>query len=408
MTSPSAPIHGAERIEVLDVLRGAAIFGILVANMLVAGGYIWLDPAARAALPSAAADGPVLLLIHALVEGKFYSIFSLLFGIGFAVQLGRADARGIPFPPFFRRRLAGLAMIGLAHAVLLWSGDILLLYALLGLLLVPFHRASDRTLLRGAALCLALPVLVYLGMLATGFGSFMAEPAADGSDFMAPILAGFREDSWTAAFRSNLVMVAGRWVDLFLTVRFPKVFGMFLLGLFLGRRGLGVDPIRDGALLRRTVRLGLAFGLPANAVVAWLADQPVYLPASWPGLLQTTAAAIGVPALALAYSAAIVLAFGTPAGRRLLRPVGVAGRMALSNYLLHSVVMTVIFYGWGLGWFGRLGPAVTTPLAMLICALQVPLSRAWLARFRFGPAEWLWRQFTYRRRIPLGATTAPG
>lgn len=182
---------------------------------------------------------------------------------------------------------------------------------------------------------------------------------------------------------------------------------MFLLGLFLGRRGLGVDPIRDGALLRRTVRLGLAFGLPANAVVAWLADQPVYLPASWPGLLQTTAAAIGVPALALAYSAAIVLAFGTPAGRRLLRPVGVAGRMALSNYLLHSVVMTVIFYGWGLGWFGRLGPAVTTPLAMLICALQVPLSRAWLARFRFGPAEWLWRQFTYRRRIPLSATTAP-
>ena len=337
-------MQSGDRIEVLDVLRGVAIFGILIANMLAAGGYFFLDSTARSALSTAAPDGVMLYLIHVLVEGKFYSLFSLLFGIGFAVQLGRAEAKGVAFPRLFRRRLVGLLLIGLVHATVIWAGDILLLYALLGFLLLPYLGASDRTLLRWVVACLAMPVAVYLLFLAAGVGDPFAAPAAGegaAGDLMGMMIAGLRDGTWLESVRSNLMFLVGRWADLFISVRFPKVFGMFLLGFYLGRRGLGTDAVRDGALLRRTAWLGLGLGLPASALAGWLVEQGVYLPASPLGLLQTTAAAIGVPALALGYGACVVLAFETPIGRRILAPVGVVGRMALTNYPVSYTHLTL-------------------------------------------------------------------
>lgn len=399
----AAPVAGPERIALLDVLRGASIFGIIIANMLVTSGYWFLSPGEQAALPTAALDGTVEFLIHVLVEAKFYSIFSLLFGIGFAVQWRRAEAKGLAFPALFRRRLLGLALIGFVHAVFIWAGDILFLYALLGFLLVPFHRVSDRALLRAAIICLALPVVVYLVMLAARVGAPLADAAATPDEppaIFQMALDGMQGDSWSAAWRANLVLLVGRWMDLFLSVRFPKVFGMFLLGLYVGRTGIGLDAVRDGGLLRRLAVLGLVIGIPANLLMAWLQGQQVYLPASGLGLLQVVSASIGVPLLALGYAAMLALAF-QGAGHRVLAPLGWAGRMALTNYLTHSVLMVWIFYGIGLGMFGRVGPAGTTVLSLLICLAQVPLSALWLSRFQFGPVEWLWRQFTYRRRIAL-------
>lgn len=414
MPGQTLPVQTSERLDVLDVLRGTAIFGILIANIMVVSGYFFLDDAARTGLPTPAADATLDFLVRMLLEGKFYSIFSLLFGYGFAVQLTRAAGRNLDFAPLFRRRLRGLLLIGLAHAVLLWYGDILLLYALLGFLLVPFRDASNRTLLRVAVACLVMPVGVYLLMLLAGAGDPFAA-AADGAaadpstDFLAAMMAAWREGSWFEAFRANLFGLAGRWVDLFISVRFPKVFGMFLLGFYLGRRGFGTDLDREGGVLRRGMIAGVLIGLPANALMAWLEGRGVYLPASGLGLLQTVAATIGVPALALAYASAVVLAHGTSLGQRILGRVGYAGRMALTNYLMHSAIMVFLFYGWGLGWYGSMGPGITTPIALTICALQVPLSRWWLVRYQFGPVEWLWRQFTYRQRLPIRrAARRPG
>lgn len=401
MTAALGPIARESRVVELDVLRGVAIFGILVANMVVTSGYFFLSLAERSALPTAAVDPATMFGIHALVEGKFYSIFSLLFGIGFGLQLQRAAAGEASFPAHFRRRMTGLLVIGLIHSLLLWAGDILLLYALLGFLLLPFRRLSDRALLRAAVICLALPVVVYLPMLALGAGQAMADGGAGQEEFFRIINDGLRGESWVGAFRANLYLLAGRWFDLFLSVRFPKVFGMFLLGLYLVRRGIGLTPGTDRPLLRRVVFLAVLVGLPANAAMAWLAEQEVYFPASGLGLLYTVVAAIGLPLLALGIAALVVLALGTPTGQRWLVPVGAAGRMALTNYLTHSVVMTAIFYGWGLGWYGRVGPALTTVVAIGVCLVQVPLSRWWLDRHRFGPVEWLWRQGTYHRRLPL-------
>lgn len=407
MTAIPAPVAPAERVAALDVLRGVAIFGILIANMVVVSGYWFLEEAERAAMPTAALDGWVYLLAEIFIEAKFYSIFSLLFGIGFAIQLNRADARGVVFPTFFRRRLLGLFLIGAFHAVFLWAGDILLLYALLGLLLVPFRQSSDRTLLRAAVICLLLPVVVYVLMLAaSGGGGPPPVPDTAGvrdapPEFFQNMLLAFEEGSWFDAWKANLIYILGRWADLFFTVRFPKVFGMFLLGFLLGRSGVAEGRLPDLALLRRTVWVALGLGLPASVLHAWLAGQDVWFPASPLGLLQTTAATVAVPLLALGYSAAVALLLQRPAGTRLLAPLAAPGRMALTNYMLHSLIMTFIFYGWGLGWYGRIGPAVTTLLAFAICLVQVPLSRWWLSRYRYGPVEWLWRQFTYRQRIPL-------
>ncbi len=404
------PIDGGERLSVLDVLRGVAILGILLGNMVVFSGYVFLSPAERAALPLGDANSVAMFLVHVLVDGKFYSLFSLLFGFGFALQLRRAQAKGNDFAALYRRRLLALFLIGLLHAVFVWAGDILMLYAMLGLLLLPLRNVGDTTLLRAVAACLLLPTLVYLVMLAAGMGDPFAPPddpgaAAEGPDLFAMMLAGFHGDSWLDAWRSNLIQLAGRWVDLFLSVRFPKVLAMFLLGVWLGRRGIGIDATRDGALLRRVVVLGLLVGLPANIAMAWLIEQDVYLPASLPGLAQVVAATIGIPLLALAYAAAIALAFHASRGKGLLSHFAAPGRMALSNYLMHSVVMTALFYGWGLGWYGTLGPALTSPLALVVFAVQIGLSAVWLARFKFGPVEWLWRCATYRRWVPLRRIT---
>lgn len=399
-----SPVPQGERIEVLDVLRGAAIFGILIANIMVVSGYFFLGAGERAALPTAAADGVAIFLIHALLEGKFYSIFSLLFGYGFAVQMQRAEAKGLDFPPLFRRRLTGLLLIGAAHAFFLWAGDILLLYALLGFLLIPFHRAADRTLVKGVVICLALPLVWYLLLFASGVGRFLVPPeggAGEGPDIFAMMLAGFQGTSWFEAWRSNLIQFVGRWAELFISMRFPKVFGMFLLGFYLGRRGFGTDMAAARAVLRRAAIAGLTIGLPANLLMAWLQELEVYLPPSGLGVLQVVAASIGVPLLALGYAAALALAYHHGRTRAVLAPLGWAGRMALTNYLMHSLVMVTIFYGIGFGWHGRMGPAATTGLAVIICLAQVVLSRAWLRRYQFGPVEWLWRQFTYRRSVPL-------
>lgn len=410
MPERALPVPSAERLDVLDVLRGTAIFGILIANIMVVSGYFFLDDAARGALPTADFDGTVDFLVRMLLEGKFYSIFSLLFGYGFAVQLASASARDADFAPLFRRRLRGLMWIGLAHAVFLWHGDILLLYALLGFLLLRFRFSSDQTLLRVAGACLALPLMVYLLMLvirlALGGGGEPPASAAGGTpeatpEIVAMLIAAFREGSWLEAFRANLIGIVGRWADLFISIRFPKVFGMFLLGFYLGRRGFGTDLGRDTALLSRVFGLGLLVGLPTSAVMSWLEGMEVYLPPSLLGLAQVAAATLGVPALALAYAAGIALAFGAPRGRRLLGVLSPVGRMALTNYLMHSLIMVILFYGWGLGWYGSMGPATTTPIALGICALQVPFSRWWLARYRYGPVEWLWRQYTYRTRLPI-------
>jgi uncharacterized protein len=393
-----------ERIQALDVLRGVAVAGILFANVLVFFGLFAMPPERAAVLPTARIDAVALFVERVFVEGKFYSIFSLLFGIGFGLQLARGGDAALPR---FKRRLRILLAIGAVHAFLIWAGDILMLYALLGFTMPWFARKPNRQLLRWAVILLAIPTALYVVALAAftlvGSGASQAQPPSD-SGVPAKILAIFEamgRGDVKDAFIGNLVFVAIRWADLFATMRFPKVLGMFVLGLWIVRSGLVQAPAAHRAKLVRWSILGWGVGLPANVVAALALHRWPYLPPSVGGLLAVLMQAVGVPMLALGYAATVGLLVVD--GRRFLNVFEPVGRMALTNYLMHSIICVVLSYGFGLALWWRIGAGAAIAIAAAIILVQIPLSAWWLSRYRFGPIEWIWRRLTYGRPLTLRA-----
>jgi uncharacterized protein len=398
MNTGVAPLPVSERIKALDVLRGVAVGGILFANVLVFFGLIFMPPDRIAALPTAAADRVAAFIERVFVDGKFYSLFSLLFGIGFGVQLARGGDAALPR---FKRRLRILLGIGAIHAFFIWAGDILMLYALLGFTMPWFARKSNRDLLRWTVVLLAIPTALYVvALVAWTFVGSGAAAAPSSSGMPAQMLAYFQAIGTGGikdAFIGNLVFLGGRWADLFATVRFPKVLGMFVLGLWTVRTGLALSPSDHRTTLERWRLLGWGIGLPANIVATWAFDQWQYLPPSVGGLLGVVMQAVGVPMLALGYAATIALLVID--GRRFITVFAPVGRMALTNYLMHSVVCVTLSYGFGFGLWWHTGASRAMAIAAAIIVVQIPLSAWWLSRFRFGPVEWAWRRLTYGRPI---------
>ncbi len=399
MTSPTN-----ERIPALDVLRGVAVAGILFANVLVFFGLFVMPPDLAAALPSANRDAIALFVDKVFVDGKFYSVFSLLFGIGFGLQLTRGGDAALPI---FKRRLRILLAIGAIHALLLWAGDILMLYALLGFTMPWFARKSNRDLLRWAVMLLALPTALYVLVLAawTVVGSGPG-PVRPDTGVPAKILALFEamgRGGVKDALKGNLIFLAARWADLFVTVRFPKVLGMFLLGLWAVRTGLAQAPSDHRPTLVRWSLLGWGVGLPANVIAALALLRWPYLPPSTGGLVGVVMQAVGIPMLALGYAATVGLLVVD--SRRLITLFAPVGRMALTNYLMHSVICVVLSYGFGLALWWRIGASTAMAIAVAIVLLQIPLSAWWLSRYRFGPIEWIWRRLTYARPLLLRAVS---
>ncbi len=399
--TPLRPVARSQRIDLLDVLRGFALGGIVVVNYQVFAGLVFMSPADLSSLGLTAADRAGQFLVHALLEQKFYSLFSLLFGIGFSILMGRAAERGSAFAPFFQRRLLVLLGIGFVHAILVWPGDILILYAVLGFALLLFRDSSDRSVLGWGVGLLLSPIVIYAGFLAIAMPDPMVLVAGSGPSPLERALAAFAGGSYPEVVATNAFMYAGRWVLYLLSLRPPRVLGMFLIGVWLDRRDVFRDPDGNRRLLTRTVVWGGATGLPANVAVAWIGEGQAALPATGRGLLQTTLSAVGVPALALAYAAAIALVMLRPAGRSRWTALAPMGRMALTNYLLQSVAGMGIFYGLGMGLLGRVRPLAVCGIALVVFAVQVVLSRVWMARFAYGPAEWIWRRLTYRGPVPF-------
>jgi uncharacterized protein len=190
-----------------------------------------------------------------------------------------------------------------------------------------------------------------------------------------------------------------------LVVVYPVILAMFLGGIWIARRGILHDPASHRRWLVAAAALGLGVGLPLNAAYTWASDAALGGSGSaW--MIAIVLAFVAGPILCLGYVAGLAFFWGTSSGRAVLAPLTHVGRMALTNYLLQTLICTTIFYSYGLGWFGRVGPAAAVGVALLVYAVQVPLSYAWLSRFRFGPAEWLWRSLTYGRRLPMRRNAA--
>jgi uncharacterized protein len=387
-----------DRVLTLDVLRGIAVGGILLANVIVFFGLTFLSRDQVAALATTTADQAALWLEHVLIDQKFYSIFSLLFGIGFGIQLSRGGDAALPR---FKRRLRILLAIGAIHAFFIWAGDILMLYALLGFTLPWFARKSDRELLKWTVILLATPTVLYAIALTVWIatGQHAGSPNSGLPASMLHFFEGIGRGNLKDALVGNLIFLSGRWADLFATVRFPKVLGMFVLGLWTVRTGVASSLETRRPLLVKWATLGWLIGLPANLAAAWIFMRWDYLPPNGGGFVGTALQGVGVPMLAIGYAATVALL--VIAGRRWITVFAPVGRMALTNYLTHSLICTTLSYGFGFGLWWRTSPATAMAIAIAIIVVQIPLSALWLSRFRYGPVEWIWRRLTYRRPIAM-------
>ena len=390
-----AATERAERIELLDSLRGFALLGILLANMLYWSGWGAMTAEQRISFAGAEAVEWQYRFHHLLVDGKFYTIFSLLFGTGFALQIARLSARGLEGLRIYRRRVLVLLAIGLVHSWLVWDGDILTLYALLGLVLPFFYNWRERSLLIAAAVLIFLVPVVGIWLFGRlGWAphehlyalSFWIAESLGADTAPDKALEWLRRDDFAGWASWALSGTPYSWALRVESWRIPKVLGIMLVGVVVGRRLVAGGLIENRMLLRRVLVAGLAIGLPASAAYAWLPDQGQ---ADWPSL-------VGTAPLALAYAAAFVLAWAW--ARPILRHFVPVGRMALTNYLTHSMIGLIFFYGIGFGLAGTFRPLAFYGIAVMIFSAQIVFSRWWLARHEQGPAEALWRLATYGRR----------
>ena len=389
------PTAGQERYEFLDVVRGFSLAGIVLANMVSLSLYLYLSDSAKGSLPTAAWDKTFDFLELVFIESKFYTIFSALFGVGFSILLTRAESKPMRFHRFFLRRMFFLFLIGLAHAVLFWHNDILEAYALCGVLLLPLVRARQRTVLACSALALVTPLFLK-------FTRVLPEGTFRGPRDLLLSHFGFtsaqRLQMWTeGSLVENLIANAASWfgqVDYLITSGMIfRIYGCFLLGFCIGRSNLHQNLHRYGAEIRRLAVIGIAIGIPLNILYARTFESE-----SW---VYATVATIGIIPLSAGYVSVLAWLWIRADGTFLLRTFAPVGRMALTNYVGQSAIAMLLFRGIGLGLGGKVGPAWYLPIGLGIYLVQLAASRAWLARFQFGPLEWLWRTLTYGTRVPL-------
>ncbi|MEV4579633.1 DUF418 domain-containing protein [Nonomuraea jabiensis] len=385
---PNARLAAA-RIASVDSLRGFALLGILVVNIaFLASGYRMAgmaEPAFQSPL-----DWTVRFTVTLLVENKFYLLFSFLFGYSFTLQVDSAERQGRPFGPMFLRRLAGLLLIGLAHAVLLFPGDILTTYAAVGLALLIFRKLRPKAAVVLAVMLTAMLALgfVLLALLAT-FGLDMGGTVADSA------AEATKADTALAASALQIISEHLRKLSLIIVFRVlfqgPAVLAACLIGLAVGKLGAMRDLSAHTGTLRKLQWTGFTVGL---------AGAFAYTTSAWHGTMHKfwgeAVDLVTAPLLAAAYAATFLRLL--PYMPRIARALAAPGRMALSNYLAQSLICSLIFTGYGLALVDRVSPPLEVLIALGVFVCQVLYSHWWLKRHRYGPVEWLLRFLTYWRK----------
>ncbi len=387
MTGTTSPApERARRLQNVDALRGFALFGILAVNI-----WAFADPyyASTETNPGfdSGVDHAVRFVVSLLFETKFYLLFSFLFGYSFTLQMAAAERAGRGFVPRMLRRQGALLVIGLLHGAALYYGEILSTYALLGLVLLACRNVSPTTALRlGAALIVASSALwMLLGLAQLAAGDVTGASASDA----AGKLAAFRGDAAaTLDFHSGHLpdTLGALWI-----LQGPSALAMFFFGFAAGRLRVFADPERYRDAMKRVLVFGLPIGLLGAAAYALAA---AYAPG---GGLETVAFGFGqltAPALTATYVVAALLLFRTAVGRRVETALAPMGKAALTNYLVQSLLLGVLFTGYGLGLVDRLPPLAVIAVVPVVFAAQMAASRLWMRGHPYGPAEWVLRAVT--------------
>ncbi len=404
---PPGPVGPAERIVALDILRGFAVLGILIINVQL---FSMID--AQLIYPLihgyfTGVDRWIWTASHILAEGKFISIFSMLFGAGIVLMSERAESKGgISFGRHLRRML-GLLAIGLFHAYILWDGDVLVTYAMCGMLVYVFRNARPERLVVGGFFLILIPG-VWIALEAAGFeldpggARYWMEPVINPD----PETVAWEVEIWRSPWIEQMSLRASRSLDS-QTYQFGWFTSWFISGLML----IGMALFRLGILTGRcTARFYAAFGAVGCGVgVALIVPGLVRMEASgWDPIYVAYTGSLfnywGAIAVAMGWIGAVMFVVRMGIARSLTARLAAVGRMALTNYLVQTVIGTLIFYGHGLGLFGSVGRVGQMAVVLGIWALQLIYSQPYLDRFRFGPAEWLWRSLTYGRMQPMRRT----
>ena len=399
----ASPVVQKARIDSIDVLRGFALLGILVMNI-----QLFAMPAAAYFNPIAygdlnGANFTVWLGSRLFADQKFMTIFSMLFGAGIVLMAGRAEQSGNATRVHYRR-MGWLLLIGLAHAHLLWAGDILFLYAVCGMLVYPLRRQSPRRLLvLGTAVLTVGSAVYFLGGLSLPYWpeealrGFVDEQWQPTQPVVDAELAAYR-GGWieqaplrsvsALAFETFVILLWGGW----------RAGGLMLIGMALFKLGV-FSAQRSGRFYGALIAVAVLLAVPVESYGVVLDFRYGWAPWSFfQGKLFNYWPSIGV---SLGYIGLVMLASRTAALRGATRPFAAVGQMALSNYLLQTVICTTIFYGHGFGLFGSVERLGQFGVVVAVSLVQLVWSPLWLQRFRFGPAEWVWRSLTYGARQPL-------
>lgn len=386
-SKPIQPVEADERYQILDVLRGAALLGVLLIN---------LDSGFRGSLfhhilnfhtHPGQANRATDLLLEWIFEFKALTLFSFLFGVGAGIQSERLIKRGRNSGFFLFRRFTVLLIIGLGHMLLIWNGDILTLYAVCGLLMLPFTKLPGKLLVvTGLAVIALSPYLPF-------FYNYF--PDAEAMRAQASLATRIYSSGTPAEIMSLRFNEAVHFIMPLLLATLPRTFGLMLLGTGVWRTGIMQRPQEWRSLFWGILAIAGSLGALTTTLEVWSKETGNPAPGAFDLLYPYS-----VLFLAFAYAACLLLWLGPRQTDRLEWPwrlMAAAGRMALSNYLAQSVVFTTIFYSYGIGLFGRLGSADALLLGLTVFAAQLIASELWLRQFRFGPAEWLWRSMTYEQ-----------
>jgi len=411
MSDRAQPIGASERIATIDVVRGFALLGIFIMNLPdfhtsyfagADGSHVW----------NAWWDRSAEVVGDVLFAGKFNSMFSLLFAVGFTIQLERMEQREPGRARMlYLRRLGWLFVFGVIHACVFWPGDILHMYALFGLILLGLRRAPDRVLwiLFGACI-LFTPLMGVLRVLfATPEGvqlQVATEQAWEASNNLA-----YGQGSFFDGIRERIAEMLFIYSDpdqlRFMASFYVLIFTTTLLGLWLGRHRFFQETARHLETVRTVQWWALGAGL-ATGTVFGIWDATVTDPRPTPfRVLAMTCFVVCRLSIMIFYVATIIRAVHNDKWRKRLAPMGVIGRMPLTIYLGETLIATAIFHGWGLGLWGKIGPALDLVFAFAIFFLVLmPFAHWWLRRFSMGPMEYLWRVLTYGRSTMRGRVTA--
>lgn len=396
-------IEPKQRILILDILRGFALIGIIFNNMEYFSGYAFMPFDKLKEVTDFPFDEQLYSLLDIIITGKFFTLFSILFAVGFYIQYSNPKHDSTDFLRTYRRRMFFLFVLGFVHS-LIWSEDILFLYAIVATVLILFRNVKSKNLIRWSVLFLMLPFLFDIPMffffpVTTQLAVNTVALAHTSYPDIAPemVVKAFQEGSFAEVFKMNLHNLVWKWLSYFPSGRLFTFFGIFLFGYYLASVEFFTKKNRSKA----DFIFSLLVGVIATVLAKMIGGSVTKFPSTPSNSMYKLLLLISQLSLCLFYITAIVELVRIPLGRRLFGYLIPMGRMALTNYLMQTILMITVFYNFGFGLFGRIGLFQTTGIAVLVLVFQIIFSNVWLKHFRLGPFEWAWRSFTYRRWISI-------